>query len=116
MRASQLTDLPEVPGPEAETLQSVISLAREHPEMLARDIVEHFRGRPEQTWLNPAAAELMHWDENYDIDADFQGALAEVMAQANRLAVKELSGRKPSEMSELEKENLRASLRSRKPH
>ena len=116
MRASQLTDLPEVPGPEAETLQSVISLAREHPEMSARDIVEHFRGRPEQTWLNPAAAELMHWDENYDIDADFQGALAEVMAQANRVAVKELSGRKPSEMSDLEKENLRASLRSRKPH
>jgi DNA primase len=116
MRASQLTDLPEVPGPEAETLQSVISLAREHPEMSARDIVEHFRGRPEQTWLNPAAAELMQWDENYDIDADFQGALAEVMAQANRVAVKELSGRKPSEMSELEKENLRASLRSRKPH
>ena len=114
-RASQLTDLPETPGPEAEVVQAVISLAREHPEMSARDIVEHFRGRPEQALLTPAAAELMHWDENYDIDADFQGALRTVMAQASRIAVKELAGRKPSDLSELEKANLLASLKSRKP-
>jgi DNA primase len=114
-RASRLTDLPETQGPEAGVVQSVVSLAREHPEMATRDIVEHFRGRPEQAWLTPAAAELMHWDENYDIEADFQGALATVMTQANRIAVKELSGRKPSDLSDQEKADLLASLKSRKP-
>jgi DNA primase len=114
-RASHLTDLPETPGPEAEVVHAVISLAREHPEMSARDIVEHFRGRPEQALLAPAAAELMHWDENYNIDADFQGALSTVIGQASRIAVKELSGRKPSELSDLEKTNLLASLKPRKP-
>jgi DNA primase len=114
-RASRLTDLPESPGLEAEALQAVISLVREHPEMAARDIVEHFRDRPEQAWLTPAAAELMQWDENYDIEADFQGALSAVMTQASRIAVKALSGRKPSELSELEKANLLASIKTRKP-
>jgi hypothetical protein len=57
----------------------------------------------------------MHWDENYDIEADFQGALATVMTQANRIAVKELSGRKPSDLSDQEKADLLASLKSRKP-
>ncbi len=114
-RASRLTDLPETPGAEAEVVQAVVSLAREHPEMSARDIVEHFRGRPEQAWLTPAAAELMLWDENYDIEADFQGALGTVMTQASRSAVKEFSGRKPSELSDSEKANLLASLKSRKP-
>jgi DNA primase len=114
-RASRLTDLPDTQEPEAGVVQSVVSLAREHPEMSTRDIVEHFRDRPEQAWLTPAAAELMHWDESYDIEADFQGALATVMTQANRIAVKALSGRKPSDLSDLEKVNLLASLKSRKP-
>ena len=114
-RASRLTDLPETQEPEAGVVQSVVSLAREHPEMSTRDIVEHFRGRPEQAWLTPAAAELMHWDENFDIEADFQGALATITTQANRIAVKELSRRKPSDLSDQEKANLLASLKSRKP-
>jgi len=114
-RASQLTDLPETPGPEAEAVQCVVSLTREHPEMSARDIVEHFLNRPEYALVKQASADLMLWDENYDLDADFQGALSTIMAQASRSAVKELSGRKPSELSDLEKASLLASLKSRKP-
>jgi hypothetical protein len=37
------------------------------------------------------------------------------MTQASRIAVKALSGRKPSELSELEKANLLASIKTRKP-
>ncbi len=114
-RASQLTDLPGTAGPEAEAVQCVVSLTREHPEMSARDIVEHFLGRPEYALVKQASADLMLWDENYDLDADFQGALSTIMAQASRSAVKELSGRKPSELSDLEKASLLASLKSRKP-
>ena len=115
-RANQLTDLPDAQGQEAEAVHALVSLAREHPEISVRDIVEHFRGRPEQTLLESAAAELTHWDDNYDIEADFQGALSTLVAVASRVAVKELSGRKPSELSALEKAHLLASLKPRKPH
>jgi len=114
-RAGQLTDLPETPGAEPEAVQAVISLAREHPEMSARDIVEHFRDRPEHELLALAAAELMRWDDQYDLDADFQGALNTLLKQADRNAVKEFSGRKPSELNDLEKAQLLASLKARKP-
>jgi hypothetical protein len=70
---------------------------------------------PEHEQIVHAAGELMKWDEQYDLEADFQGALSAVLSQANRIAVKEFSGRKPSEMSEQEKAHLLASLKSRKP-
>lgn len=114
-RAARLADFPEVAGADVEALQAVVSVAREHPEMTARDLVEHFRGRPEQSSLEAAAAALLVWDEDYDVEADFQGALARVRAQAGRASVKGLVGRKPSELSDEEKVRLLASLRARKP-
>jgi DNA primase len=114
-RASQLTDLPEVVGSEVDAVQAVVSLAREHPEIPARDIPDHFLGRPEHALILQAAGESIRLDDDYDIDADFQGALSAVTNQANRIAVKEFSGRKPSEMSEIEKAHLLASLKIRKP-
>jgi hypothetical protein len=114
-RASQLTDLPEAAGAEVDAVQAVVSLAREHPEIPARDIPEHFLGRPEHALIMQAAGESIRLDEDYDIDADFQGALRAVTNQANRIAVSEFSGRKPSELSEQEKAHLLASLKTRKP-
>ena len=49
------------------------------------------------------------------MDADFQGALNTLAAQAGRAYARELSGRKPSELSAEEKERLLASLQRRKP-
>jgi DNA primase len=115
VRASQMTDLLELDTPEAAAVHAVISLAREHPEIPARDIPDHFQGRPEHELIVQAAGELLKWDEQYDLEADFQGALNAVMAQANRIAIKEFSDRKPSEMSDQEKALLLASLKIRKP-
>jgi DNA primase len=114
-RAGKMTDLPDTNSTEAQALQVVISLVREHPEMSARDIVEHFRDRPEHPLLVQTAAELMHRDDQYDIEADFQGALRAVLIQANRNTVRELAGRKPSELSDLEKSQLLATINARKP-
>ena len=110
-----MTDLLELDTPEAAAVHAVISLAREHPEIPARDIPDHFQGRPEHELIVQAAGELLKWDEQYDLEADFQGALNAVMAQANRIAIKEFSDRKPSEMSDQEKALLLASLKIRKP-
>jgi hypothetical protein len=65
--------------------------------------------------LEPAAAALLSWGDDYDVEADFQGALATVLAQAGRAQVKGLSGRRPSELSPDEKARLLASLKTRKP-
>ena len=114
-RAGILAELPEQAHAEAQSLHALVSLAREHPEMQARDIVEHFRGRPEQAQLEPAAAALLSWGDDYDVEADFQGALAHVKAQAGRAEVKDLSGRRPSELSPEEKARLLANLKTGKP-
>ena len=114
-RAGQLAELPESSQAEAQALHAVVSLAREHPEMAARDIVEHFRGRPEHACLVPAAAALMAWGDDYDVEADFRGALESLLSQAGRAQVRDLSGRKPSDLSPEEKARLLASLKSRKP-
>ncbi len=114
-RAGQLAELPDSTQIEAQTFHAVVSVAREHPEMQARDLVEHFRGRPEHEFLVPAAAALLTWGENYDVEADFRGALESIMAQAGRAQVRDLSARKPSDLSPEEKARLLASIKARKP-
>jgi len=114
-RAARMAELPESERPEAVALATLVALLREHPELSTRDIVEHFRGREEQAVLEHAAAGLLAWDEGYDVEADFQGALNTLSAQAGRAQARELSGRRPSELTPEEKVRLLASLQRRKP-
>ncbi len=114
MRATRMGELPNSERPEALALATLIALLREHPELSARDLVERFRGREEQAALEQAAAGLLAWDESYDVEADFQGALNTLAAQAGRAQARELSGRRPSELTPEEKIRLLASLQRRK--
>jgi DNA primase len=115
-RISHLSDMPDSPQIEAQALHIVVSLVREHPEMQGRDIVQHFHDRPEHSLLAEALAVVdRNRSEDYDVEADFQGALARVLAQAGRAEIKGLSDRRPSELSPEEKARLLASLRTRKP-
>jgi len=114
-RATRMVELPESERPESVALATLVALLREHPELSTRDLVEHFRGREEQGLLEHAAAGLLAWDEDYDVEADFQGALNTLSAQAGRAQARELSGRKPSELTPEEKTRLLASLQRRKP-
>ena len=114
-RAGELAGLPESGHAEAPAVQALVSLLREHPELGTRDIVEHFRGRPEQAALEAAAAGLLKLAEDYDLEADFRGALASLFHQAGRAAVRNLADRRPSELSAEEKASLLATLKTRKP-
>ena len=114
-RGSRMGDLPESDQPEAVALATVVALLREHPELSTRDIVEHFRDSEEQSLLEHAAAGLLAWDDEYDVEADFQGVLDTLAAQAGRAQAQALSGRKPSELTTEEKARLLASLQRRKP-
>ena len=113
-RAGRMADLPESERPDAVALDTVVALLREHPEMGRREIVDHFHGQPPQPLLNQAEAGLLAWDEDYDVEADFQGALATLAAQAGRAQARELAGRRPSELTPEEKVRLLAALQRRK--
>jgi len=113
-RTTCMAELPESERPEAVALATVVAVLREHPELNTRDLVEHFRERPERALLEQAAAGLLAWDEEYDVEADFQGALNTLSAQAGRAQARELSGRKPSELTPEEKARLLAALQRRK--
>ena len=114
-RAARMGEIPESEQPEAVALATVVVLLREHPELSTRDIVEHFRGSEEQSLLEHAAAGLLAWDDEYDVEADFQGALDTLATQAGRAQAQALSGRKPSELTAEEKARLLAALQRRKP-
>ncbi len=118
-RATRMGEMPESEQPEAVALATVIALLREHPEMGRREIVDHFARLPERDVLIHAEAGLLDWetsnDVEYDVEADFQGALDTLAAQAGRAQARELSGRRPSELTPEEKTRLLASLQRRKP-
>ena len=113
-RAGRIGELPESGPPEAAALMTVLAILREHPELPTRDLVEHFRGHPEQAILEQAAAGLIEWEKDgegeYDVEADFQGAMKTLAEQAGRAQVDALSGRKPSDLTPAEKARLLASL------
>jgi hypothetical protein len=114
-RAVHLTDLPASGDADAQALAAVVSLLREHPELSRITLLEHFREKPEYPLLVSAKSATINWGEDDDVEADFQGALKSLLAQAGRTAVRELSGRRPSELSPEEKARLLASLKNRKP-
>jgi hypothetical protein len=74
-----------------------------------------FAAAPNRPCWKPAAAELLKLGDDYDVEADFQGALGALLVQAGRAAVKTLSDRRPSELTPEEKAHLLASLKTRKP-
>jgi DNA primase len=113
-RAGRMGELPESERPEALALATLVAVLREHPELGARDIPEFFRDRPEHPILVQAVAGLLAWDEEYDVEADFQGALNTLAVQSGRAQAREFSGRRPSELTPEEKTRLLAALQRRK--
>jgi DNA primase len=114
-RAGRVGELPEHPGEKAHAVMNVLVVVREHPEFSGRDVVEHFRGRPEYPTLAEAQGAGANWDDNYDVEADFLGALAAVQREGDKAVLGSLSGRRPSDLSPEEKALLLASVKPRKP-
>jgi DNA primase len=115
-RLARLADLPDLPeNPEAQALGAMLAVMREHPEYAgARDIVEHFRGRPEQAVIQAAAAVLLDWDDQYDVEADFSGALATLAEHSAKLQTNAISQRRLSDISPDERARYMAALKDKK--
>jgi DNA primase len=114
-RAGRVGPIADETLPEAQALAALLALLREHPEFGVRDLPVHFAGRPEQAVIETCAAEALNWPEDYDVEADFAGALAQIRARAGKAEVRALSSRRPSEMSAEEKARLLAGLKQAKP-
>jgi DNA primase len=115
-RLERMEGLPALPGhPEAQALAALIAVMREHPEYDGpRDLVEHFRGRPEQAIVEAAAAALLDWEAGYDVDADFLGALASLAEQSARQQAAALGQRRLSDIPAEERVRLVAALKDKK--
>lgn len=114
-RLSRLPELPTTGSPEVEALAAMVAVMKEHPELCgARDLVEYFRGRPEQDVVLAAAAGLLEWDDAYDAEADFQGALATLVEHSARMHAEALSQRRLSDISPEERARYMEALKSKK--
>ena len=115
-RLASMPDALVLPGhPEAQALASLLTFMREHPEYAGvRDVVEHFRDQPEQASIEAAAAGLLQWDEDYDVEADFQGALATLAEQAARQETESISRKQLSDISPEERARYMAALKNKK--
>ena len=76
----------------------------------SRDLIEQFREGPHGEIVRAAVEEILRWDERYDTDSEFSGALVNLNVQASRLDVTRLSGKRPSEMTAEERSALKAAL------
>ncbi len=85
-------------------------LRSQAPSINSRDLIEQFRDGTHGEIVRAAVEEILRWDEQYDAESEFSGALANLNAQASRLDVSRLSGKKPSELTAEERVALQAAL------
>ena len=114
-RAGQIGELPEHLGMEAQALVNVLVVMKEHPEYSARDVVAHFKDRPELPILEAAQAAQLTWSENENVEADFQGALAAVHHEIDKSVTDSLSSLSINSMTPEQKALFKASAKPRKP-
>ena len=78
---------------EAQALRDVLNLIEQQPQMNTHAaILEALRGAPVETLLAEVAGEALAWDEAFDVPQEFNGALAQVRAQARQKRIDHLLG------------------------
>ena len=78
---------------EAQALRDVLNLIEQQPQMNTHAaILEALRGAPVETLLAEVAGEALAWDEAFDVAQEFNGALAQVRAQARQKRIDHLLG------------------------
>ena len=78
---------------EAQALRDVLNLIEQQPQVNTHAaILEALRGAPVETLLAEVAGEALAWDEAFDVPQEFNGALAQVRAQARQKRIDHLLG------------------------
>ena len=78
---------------EAQALRDVLNLIAQQAHINTHAaILEALRGEPVETLLAEVAGEALAWDEAFDVAQEFNGALAQVRAQARQKRIDHLLG------------------------
>ena len=78
---------------EAQALRDVLHLIQQQSQLNTHAaILEALRGAPVETLLAEVAGEALAWDEAFDVAQEFNGALAQVRAQARQKRIDHLLG------------------------
>ncbi len=113
--ARQLGSLHDDPAPEAQLLREVLDALHRAPHMnRTRDVIEHFRGRPQQAALEQYGAHLIARGADYDAEADLHWALRKIEQQQRRRELQRLSRKPLAELTIEEQRRLRAAAQDGK--
>lgn len=109
-RLPRLPNLNLLSGPEADALRAVCDHLAAHPHTQTRDLTEAFRESPHAPSLFAALENIFNWDETYDAEADFIGTCTSIAQQDKRLVIQALAKKRPSEMTQDERQRLQNAL------
>lgn len=114
--ARKLTTLRADPVPEAQLLCEVLDVLDRAPHLdNTRDVIEAFRGQPQQAALERYAAHLMTRGADYDAEADLHCALAKIEQLRRRRELHRLSRKPLAELTADDQRRLRAAAQDTKP-
>jgi DNA primase len=102
---------------DAETgaLTAVLEFIRARPQISSTaQIVQHFTGGPHEAALQSANGEILGWGEDYDTQADFDGAIAALQEQHGKRTTRSLDQKSLAEMSTEEKQRYLAAVSYKK--
>lgn len=114
-RAERIPPTFQPQQPAGEAVRALLDYLRSQPQPSnSRDLIEQFREGAHGEICRAAVEEILRWDDRYDTEAEFLGALSSLNAQASRLDVSRLSGKRPSELTAAERAALHSALLTKK--
>lgn len=79
----------------------------------SRDFIEDASHGPHGSVVRQAVEAMLGFAADYDLQAEFDGALARLEQDTARIDLRRLAGKRPSELTETERAALQAALRAR---
>ena len=108
MRVEEPAELSGLPMPGVDFLRELVELVHANPEITCAGLLERYRGSRYAARLNELASDPgLSASEEFDVEREFVGRVEKLQAVRARQARERLTGVKPSELSELDKQRLR---------
>lgn len=97
--------------PDTAALQAVVELLRASPHLETAAIVEHFRNSPAAASVHQASADILGWETDFDVAAEFELAREQIRKSGQKSRAAALASRPLRDLSETEKTELQQLLK-----
>ena len=92
--AQQLPGQWDVKDDEAATVAALVEwLLSQHGAASTPAMIQNFQGTPHEARLAAEQAEIMQWDETFDVEAEFQGVLNQLLSDKRRQQLQHLNAK-----------------------